>query len=293
MLTRWAARRAVPRDRSRAAARERKTLDTSRGLVLAPAGPRAPASSVAVGRFGEAMPRAEPEAKLTLSRIPRHKLAESVAQQLLEQIRSEPIAPGTKLPSERDLQAALGVGRSTVREAINGLAMMGVIEIRHGAGAYVAKRSRQAGSEAIVAALAKGVTRELFEARRIVEVEGARLAAERRTDAELRELAAILDEHAVLVADGQPAVDQSVAFHLRIAEAAHNELIAGFVASFSDQLAERGPILEQIGGFQDWELAQHRGVYEPIADANPGLAARRMRAHLDAVVGYHERIGLQ
>jgi DNA-binding FadR family transcriptional regulator len=235
----------------------------------------------------------QPEVALTLSRIPRRKLAERVAQQLLEQIRLKSLPPGAKLPSERELQAALGVGRSTIREAINGLAMMGVIDIRHGAGVFVAERARPQGPDAVAAALAKGVTRELFEARRVVEVEAARLAAERRTDSELKEIEEILGVHARLVAEGELGVGPSVAFHLKLAEAAHNEVLAGFVASFTDQLAERGPILEEIEGFPKWEVAQHRSVYDPVRDRNAGLAARRMRAHLDAVIVYHERIGLE
>jgi DNA-binding FadR family transcriptional regulator len=238
------------------------------------------------------MASAEPPLELDLSLIPRHKLAERVAAQLLERIRSKGLSPGTRLPSERELQAAFGVGRSTVREAVNGLAMLGVVEIRHGAGVFVAERAAPHGADAVAAALARGVTHELFEARRVVEVEAARLAAERRSDAELRELADILDEHTRLAARHEPAVEPSVAFHLTLAAAAHNEVLAGFVASFAGRLSERGPLLEQIAGFPEWEIAQHRSVYEPVRSRNPGLAARRMRAHLDAVVGYHERIGL-
>ena len=233
-----------------------------------------------------------PNSGLDLDRIPRHKLAETVAQQLLEQIRGKNLAPGTRLPSERQLQTALGVGRSTVREAINGLSLMGVIEIRQGSGAFVAEPAPMQGADALAAALARGLTRELFEARRIVEIETARLAAERRTDAEVEELAGIIAEHRRLVDAGELAVGPSVAFHQKIAEAAHNDLLEAFVASFSDQLAARGPVLEEIDGFQRWEIGQHQSVFEPVRDGKPDLAARRMRAHLDAVIGYHERIGL-
>ena len=231
--------------------------------------------------------------QLALSRVPRSKLAEQVAEQIMERIREQGVEPGTRLPSERELMSALKVGRSSVREAINGLAMLGVVEIRHGQGVFVADRSRIQGQGAIIAALAKGVTRELFEARRVVEPEAARLAAERRTDAELEEMRQTLDRHAERIAAGELAVEESVAFHLRIAEAAHNELLAGFVSSFSELLAERGPILEELPGFQEWELQQHTSVFEPVRDADPELAAERMLAHLDAVVGYHERIGLE
>jgi GntR family transcriptional repressor for pyruvate dehydrogenase complex len=243
-----------------------------------------------------ATPNAEAEAEaqaLSLSPIARSSLTESVARHLLDEIREKRLAAGTRIPSERDLMAGLGVGRSTVREAINGLAMLGVIEVRHGQGAFVTEVA--AGlepSRSIAVALARGVTHELFEARRLVEVEAARLAAERRTDSDLAEIAGALEDHAAALTEGTPAVEPSVRFHVEIAEAAHNEVLASFVTSFTEILGRRGPVLEDIPGFREWEIEQHRSVYEPIAAGDPVLAVERMRAHLDAVLPYHERIGM-
>ena len=80
----------------------------------------------------------------SLEQAPRRKLAETVAQQLLGAVRD--LVPGTRLPSEKELTQMLGVGRSTVREALNGLALLSVVEIRlEGMGASVAaKRTNQA-----------------------------------------------------------------------------------------------------------------------------------------------------
>ena len=74
---------------------------------------------------------------LKIGQAPRQKLAETVAQQILAAVRDLP--PGTRLPSERELTQQLKCGRSTVREALNGLAMIGVIEIRHGQGVFVSE----------------------------------------------------------------------------------------------------------------------------------------------------------
>jgi GntR family transcriptional repressor for pyruvate dehydrogenase complex len=230
---------------------------------------------------------------LDLSRVPRRKLAEQVAKQMLGEIRSKSLPPGTKMPSERELMAATGVGRSTIREAINGLGMLGVLEIRHGQGAFVIDPDAGlAAPPAIAAALARGVTRDLFEARRLVEPVAAEFAAGRRTEVELRDLAQVLTDHERALEEGEPAVQPSVRFHVGIGEAAHNEVLAGFVNSFQDPLTERGPALEAMAGFREWELDQHRAVFEPIRDGDPEEAARRMRAHLDAVVSRHERLGL-
>ena len=231
--------------------------------------------------------------ELALVRVTRSKLAESVAKQLLAELREKQPEAGTRIPSERELMTALGVGRSTIREAINGLAMLGVLETRHGQGAFVIDPF--AGVEpplAIGAALARGITRDLFEARLLVEVNVARLAAERRTDVDLREIEQALTDHEAALAGGASAVEPSVRLHRTIGVAAHNEILSSFVTSFGQAMDERGPILEALPGFREWELEQHRSVFEPIASSDPDLAAERMRTHLDAVVGYHERIGL-
>src|SRR5689334_14692779 len=106
-------------------------------------------------------------ADLDLTPVRPQKLGERVAAQLLEQVRSGRLAPGDRMPSERELMAAFAVGRSTVREALNGLALLGVVDIRHGQGAFVVGAPPAGeGPGAISQALAKGVTRDLLEARR-------------------------------------------------------------------------------------------------------------------------------
>jgi GntR family transcriptional repressor for pyruvate dehydrogenase complex len=229
---------------------------------------------------------------LSFSPISRSKLAETVAEQLLAEIRDKDLQPGTRIPSERDLMAAFGVGRSTVREAINGMAMVGVLEIRHGQGAFVANPSAGAAvPHAIAAALARGITRELFEARQLVEVHTARLAAERRTEADLQEVEQALRDHERALADGAPAVEPAVRFHVQLAEAAHSDVLASFVCSFVEILTERGQLLEALPGYREWEIEQHRMVFAPVRDGDVDRAAACMHAHLDAVVPHHERLG--
>jgi GntR family transcriptional repressor for pyruvate dehydrogenase complex len=230
---------------------------------------------------------------MSFTPIPRNNLAETVAKQLLSAVRSQELAPGERIPSERELMNALGVGRSTIREAINGLAMLGALEIRHGQGAFVANPEAGAGPpHAIAIALARGVTRDLFEARRVLEPQVARLAASRRTDADLRELARALEDHRQAIVTGASAVEPSVRFHVMIGEAARSEVLAGFVASAAQIMTARGPVLEAESGYREWEIGQHRLVFEPIQQGDPEAADQRMRAHLDAVIPRHEQLGL-
>jgi GntR family transcriptional repressor for pyruvate dehydrogenase complex len=228
-----------------------------------------------------------------LTTAPRHKLAETVAQQLLAQVRSGAYAPGARMPSERELMASLGVGRSTIREALNGLALLGVIEIRHGQGAFVVdSHDRATPREALTTALAKGVTRDLLEARVAVEVTIAELAARRRTPADLREIEVVLEAHKAALARGDTAAELSAAFHLELAEAAHNEVLAGFIESVMGLLTERGPALEQQRGYREWELREHEGLLDAVRRGDAELAAERMQQHLGAMTRHHSDMGL-
>jgi GntR family transcriptional repressor for pyruvate dehydrogenase complex len=219
-------------------------------------------------------------------------LPEAIAEQLLEMIRSEGLLVGAQLPSERELQERLGVGRSTVREAVRGLAALGVLQVRHGHGVFVATDPALVGAtDRIAAALTQGVTRILLEARRPVETEIARLASLRRTSTDLKELRSVLARHDRALAARRPAAQPSAQFHVALSDAAHNDVLAGFVASYRRLLAERGPSLEHVAGYREWELAGHKAIFDAVQDRTPDLAAARMRSHLDDVVGYYNRLG--
>jgi GntR family transcriptional regulator, transcriptional repressor for pyruvate dehydrogenase complex len=219
-----------------------------------------------------------------ISQAPRRKLAETVAQQILEAVRD--LAPGTRLPPERELTTQLGVGRSTVREALNGLAMMGVVEIRHGQGVFVADRPAIAG-DAERSLPPKEVTDELLEARRIIEVELARLAAERRTESDLATMQSLLDAHRADLAGGRGPIMQASQFHLLVADAAKNQILADVVRPFFRLMLERGPQLyETTDGYAQWELEQHQRICDAIRSGDAGEARLRMLEHVTSM-GHH------
>jgi GntR family transcriptional regulator, transcriptional repressor for pyruvate dehydrogenase complex len=219
-----------------------------------------------------------------IAQAPRRKLAETVAQQILEAIRDLPA--GTRLPPERELTKQLGVGRSTVREALNGLAMMGVVEIRHGQGVFVTDRPAIAG-DAERSLPPKEVTDELLEARRIVEVELARLAAERRTEADLAKMQDLLDTHREDLAGGRGPIMQASQFHLLVADAAKNQILADVVRPFFRLMLERGPQLyETTEGYAQWELEQHQRICDAIRSGDAEAARLRMLEHVTSM-GHH------
>jgi GntR family transcriptional regulator, transcriptional repressor for pyruvate dehydrogenase complex len=234
---------------------------------------------------------ATPAGRLTLTPAPRRKLTETVAEQLLVAIRALP--PGTKVPSERELTKELGVGRSTVREALNGLAMLGVVEIRHGQGVFVTGESGVvAEPSSIGAALERGVTHEFIEARLIVEVEVAGLAALRRTDEDLARLtAAIEKQEARLRGDVDALIDVAASFNVLLAEAAHNEVLRAMIQSFVSLMVERAPKIYSLDGFADWDLQEHRGLLAAVRDRDPDRARTLMREHIEQLSKRYEAVG--
>ncbi len=228
---------------------------------------------------------------LSLSRAPRRKLAESVAEQLLDAVRELPA--GTRIPSERELTKQLEVGRSTVREALNGLALLGYVEIRHGQGAFVVERlEAQNEPGSLEAALERGITHEFIEARLAVEVEVARLAAERRSDEDLEQLLdALAEQERLLAGETDALIDVAANFNVVLAEAAHNEVFVALVQSFVGMMIERGPKIYALDGFPAWDLEEHRGLYTAVRDRDGERAAELMRSHILSLAEHYRRSG--
>jgi GntR family transcriptional repressor for pyruvate dehydrogenase complex len=199
---------------------------------------------------------------------------------------------GTRLPTEPELMEQMSVGRSAVREALSGLALLGVVEIRQGQGVFATGRaSAVAAQEEIGAAFKNGVTRDLLEVRMAVEVEVARRAAERRTDKDLKTLERLIAEEEKAISDGGDPSKPGAQFHLALADASHNEVLTGIVRSFFRLMTERVPTIYTLDGFPTWEIEQHKGLVEAIEASDEKLAAERMGAHVAAMARHYSRSG--
>jgi len=175
-----------------------------------------------------------------LESVSRRQLVDGVIAQLQEQIAQGTFAVGDRLPTESALMAQLGVGRSTVREAVRALAHAGLLEVRQGAGTFVRAPAPTTGS--LAQQLRRAAILEVYEVRRALELETARLAAERRDADDLAALRAHLDRRRAARAGGDDAafVAADVAFHEAVARAAKNgvllELYRTFTAALGDAL---------------------------------------------------------
>jgi GntR family transcriptional repressor for pyruvate dehydrogenase complex len=212
-------------------------------------------------------------------------LIESVTGQLLHLIREGHLKPGDSLPSERELMERLQVGRSSVREALRSLATMHMIEILPGKGAFVRAPVTEdlLPNEALSLLIQREDMIEIIEAREVLEIELAAMAAERATPDDLSEIEVILVEMEAAVLDVERSLSLNARFHLAIAEAAHNQVLLRMLQSVKDFLQDKLRELSAGGDRMLHSSADHRYIYECVRSGDRACAAAAMRRHLEAV----------
>jgi GntR family transcriptional regulator, transcriptional repressor for pyruvate dehydrogenase complex len=213
----------------------------------------------------------------------RTSLTEEVTQYIVSLVENGEIKPGEKLPSERELSQQLSMSRSCVREALQALSMMRLIDIRPGRGAYVRSTLPEEVIDSnVLSRLIEGDSlRELAEARRILEVEIARLAAVRRTEDDLQEL-----QRSLAVAKSEnTSVAQLIAsdlnFHLQIAKATHNEVLLKVFSTIFPLLGESRARVHDFAGARQNILEFHRVICEAIEKRDASTASTTMAQHLE------------
>jgi DNA-binding FadR family transcriptional regulator len=217
---------------------------------------------------------------------------ERVAERLAAEIRSGALAPGQRLPSERDLARRLEVGRASVREAIAALGVQGVIETRPGSGSFVAA---DAAARLPAAGLPHDASpTDLLEARALIEPAVARLAARRgRPDAGIE---ALLDAMDAASDSADPAAragwnEADRRFHQAIAGLTGNPVLAALAAQVAALMDQ--PLWQRLRddsiatpGRTELHLAEHRMIYEAIAEGDPDAAELYAAQHVKRVRRY-------
>ncbi|QAZ67155.1 FadR/GntR family transcriptional regulator [Solidesulfovibrio carbinolicus] len=216
-----------------------------------------------------------------LSPVRSRKLCDLVIQQIQEKISLGIFAPGAKIPTEPTLMAQLGVGRSTVREAIRVLVSAGLLEVRQGDGTYVL--SGASGQEPLEYRLRRATAVEIREVRRIIEVETARLAAANRTEADLETMRDCLarKKAAVAAGDTHGYVAADIAFHSAVAAASGNSLLADLYRSFCMVFQDFLDHLIADVGVNRYQDHIHNGLLDAITRQDAPEAARFAMEGLD------------
>ena len=209
---------------------------------------------------------------------------ERVVAHVRDLIAGGELHPGDRLPGERDLVVQLGVSRPTIRAGLRALAAMGVIQSRHGSGTFIPDGPPTLGSEPLqfLAALHGFTREEMYEARRVLEVSAAGLAAERATD---EDLVAIAEEVASLFAAMNDPIEflvHDIRFHRAVAAAAHNPIIASLVEMVSALYYERRRETAALATDRNLHDAaeMHRRVYRAIRGRHVEQAREYMNEHL-------------
>ena len=221
---------------------------------------------------------------LQLSALPqRSTLVDDATRQIEASIR-ERSSVGTRLPSETEIARQLGVSRPVVREALAFLRADGLVESRQGQGLFVTDqvvlriradelRSAQTG------------LRDLLEMRRALEAETARLAAQRRTSADVTKLRAALDAMAKAESEGRDGVVEDLDFHLMIAATSRNPLLIKVIHFWSSLLKEAIGFLREEDKSDEAILqsrqSRHEEIFHLIESGDADGAHNAMDDHMN------------
>ncbi|TXK19422.1 FadR/GntR family transcriptional regulator [Homoserinibacter sp. GY 40078] len=217
-----------------------------------------------------------------LDRLPSGSPVSAVATRLLELFTSGSIAPGTRLPPERQLAASLDVGRSAVREALAALEVLGVVDVRPGSGTYL----RSSTSELLPQSLSWGIligqrsTTELIEVRGALEIYAARLAAERMDADSAAELDTHLQRMAETLDDLPAFVEADLQFHLVLARATGNSVLLDLLQIIRSLLRVWVDRAVEDVDHARAALAEHTAVRDAIAAGDGDAAASAMASHM-------------
>lgn len=216
-------------------------------------------------------------------RQPASAPAVAVAREMIRWLtQSGEVTVGQRLPSERELAAAFRVGRSAVREALKSLSLLGLVEIRQGAGTYVTTHTSDLLPKVIEWGLILDEERvhELIEARQVLEVSLAELAASRRTEEELGEIRAAFAAMDAAKGDVDRWVAADVEFHLVIARAAHNDVLGDLLVRLRDLLRMWIRRASQLNTDFDQKLSDHEAVLRSIEAGDAKGAGEAMGRHM-------------
>ncbi len=223
--------------------------------------------------------------------VHREAISDQITGRILSLIRERHLQPGDKLPPERDLAASMGVSRPTLREALRSLAIMNVVELKHGSGTYVTTLEPNLLVEnfALVFSLTDNSFLQLVEARKVIEPGATALAAKIVSAEAIQHLEQILQRSRDCMQNHPedfPELD--IEFHVKIAEYSGNALLARIMQaltrmSIASSQRTAGIAASTVSRRVERAIGMHQGIFEAIRDHNPELASQRMSEHLMSV----------
>jgi len=219
------------------------------------------------------------------------RISDQVFDQLRELIFRGEFKAGEQILTERELAEAFGVSRTSVRDAINKLVVMGLLEQKQGQGTFV--RSPDAKEQSILATMVESqdasIT-DLLEVRMGLECNAAAMAASRAVEKDLQFMEKSIEEMHKEVSSGRLGTEADVSFHMAICYATKNPLQVFIMKNFYDFLFTGIKVnlegLYQVPGNIETILEQHKTIFQAIRDHDPETAYRAMKRHIDFVYAF-------
>jgi GntR family transcriptional repressor for pyruvate dehydrogenase complex len=223
-------------------------------------------------------------AKSDFEVIRKNKVYEEVAKQI-ERLILKKLKPGDKLPSERELAELLQVSRSSIRDAIRSLELVGLVEPRQGAGTIVREVSAETWVNPIANALErrKELVTELLDFRKMLEPPLAARAATHASVEEVSEMEDILKRQEEKLSQGDAAIAEDSEFHYNIALASGNTVVLKVIDTLMDLLRDTRERSLQVEGRSQKSLAGHRRILAAVKRHDAEAAKAAMRRHIEDV----------
>jgi DNA-binding FadR family transcriptional regulator len=223
------------------------------------------------------------------AKVQRITLSEQVEGFIREHITSQKIAPGQSLPSSIQLAEQFGVSRAIVREAMKSLEAKGMITISNGKRAMVNPANNQVLVDYFdrMASHRDEALIELLELRKGIEVQGALLAAQRRTASEMQEMWDLVGEMRTRVGDVDAYLDSDVKLHLAIVKASHNRMLFHLVDSIRGPLRDtmkEGQVLHSSAEERETIQVNHEILVRFIDRQDAIEAGKFMGKHFDEAI---------
>jgi GntR family transcriptional regulator, transcriptional repressor for pyruvate dehydrogenase complex len=214
----------------------------------------------------------------------RSRLYEDVVERLRELIDVQELGPGDRLMSERELAERLGVSRTSVRQALTALEVMGLVRVRHGGGVFIT-RAPDDVLPSLATKLLDSYERlpAVIEVREAIETQTARLAARRREEPDLRAMRDALQRMEAAIESGGEPADADAEFHTAIVRAARNPLLEKLWNDLAEPIDQTRRASLARPGRPPRSLAAHRDILEAIEAGDEDRSAASMREHISVV----------
>jgi GntR family transcriptional regulator, transcriptional repressor for pyruvate dehydrogenase complex len=223
--------------------------------------------------------------RLSMKPVEKIRVTEVVADRILSLIQEGHLKEGDKLPSQKELSETLKVSRPSLREAISGLVMLGIIEAKAGQGFYVRKAQMDRGLDlsGVLANIQDEKISYLYEMREIIETAAAGLAAQRATEEDIRILYAFIEGIKVDIPTiGPGAIEKGLLFHQLVTDAAHNPVLSQFESTLLSQFSVHVPLLYTDPPSIERDVESHTKIVRSIEAHDEAGAIQAARDHIMA-----------